>query len=69
MTREIAYTRQERYEFWHVFAEQALRRFRPTRGAEKSLREMGSVKYRGDIAKFLMEMETLIIHARVTGIA
>jgi len=69
MSGEIGYTRQERYEFWHVFAEQALRRFGPTQEAEKSLREMGSVKYRGDVAKFLMEMENLNIHARVTGIA
>jgi len=30
---------------------------------------MGSVKYRGDVAKFVMEMENLNIHARVTGIA
>ena len=30
---------------------------------------MGSVKYRDDVAKFLMEMENLNIHARVTGIA
>jgi len=30
---------------------------------------MGSVKYRGDVAKFLMEMENPRIHARVTGIA
>jgi len=30
---------------------------------------MGSVKYRGDVAKLLMEMENLNIHARVTGIA
>jgi len=30
---------------------------------------MGSVKYRGDITKFLMEMENLNIDARVTGIA
>jgi len=30
---------------------------------------MGSVKYRGDVAKFLMEIENLNIHARVTGIA
>ena len=57
MTGEIAYTRQERYEFWHVFAEQTLRRFGPTYQAEKSLREMGSVKYRDDVAKFLMAME------------
>jgi len=45
MTVEIGYTRQEGYELWHVFAEHALRRFRPTDEAEKSLREMGSVKY------------------------
>jgi len=30
---------------------------------------MGSVKYRGDVAKFLMEMENLNIHARVSGTA
>jgi len=69
MTQEIGYTRQEGYEFWHVFAEQALQRFGPTHEAEKSLREKGSVKYRGNVAKFLIEMENLNIHARVTGIA
>jgi len=30
---------------------------------------MGCVKYHGDIAKFLPEMENLNIHAGVTGIA
>ena len=50
-------------------AEQALPHFGPTHQAEKSLREMGSVKYRGDVAQFLMEMENLSIHARVTRIA
>jgi len=30
---------------------------------------MGSVKYRGDVAKSLMEMENLNIQGRVTGIA
>ena len=69
MTGEIGYMRQEGYKFWHVFAEQDLRRFGPTDEAEKSLREMASVKYRGDVAKSLMEMENLNIHARVTGIA
>jgi len=69
MTGEIGYTRQERYEFWHVFAEQALRRFGPTHEVEKSLRDMGSVKYHGDVSKFLIKMENLNIHARVTGIA
>jgi len=69
MTGEIGYTRQEGYEFWHVCAEQALRRFGPTYEVGKSLRELGSVKYRGGVAKFWMEMENLNIHARVTGIA
>jgi len=69
MTGEIGYTSQERYEFWYLFAAQALRRFGFTHEGEKSLREMGSVTYRGDVAKFLMEMENLNIHASVTGIA
>jgi len=69
MTGEIGYTRQEGYEFWHVVAEQALRRFGPTHDAQKYLPEMRSVKYRCDVAKFLMEMENLNIHARVTWIA
>ena len=69
MTGEIGYTRQEGYEFGHVFAEQALRPFGPTHEAEKSLSEMESVKYRGDVAKFLMEMENLNIYSRVTWIA
>jgi len=69
MTGEIGYTRQERYEFWHVFAEEALRRFGPTHEAEKSPREMGCVKYRRDVAKFMIDMEKLNIHARVIGLA
>jgi len=41
MTGEIGYTRQERYELWHLVAAQALQRFGPTHEAEKSLEEMG----------------------------
>jgi len=69
MTVALGYTKQAGYEFWHVFGEQGLRRFGRTHGAEKSIREMGFVKYHGDIAKFLLEMENLHIDARVTGIA
>ena len=50
-------------------AEQAQRCYGPTPEADKSLREMGSVKYRGDVAKFLREIENLSIDARVTAIA
>jgi len=67
MTGEIGYTRQAGYQFWHVFAGEALRRLSPTHEAEQSLREMGSVKYRRDVTKFLMEMENLNIDARVSG--
>jgi len=69
MTGEIGDTSQEGFEFWHVLAEQALRRFGPTHEADKSLRQMGSVKYRCPVAKSLIGMENLNIHARVTGIA
>jgi len=67
MTGELGDTRQAGYEHWHVLAQQAVRRFGPTDGAEKSLTQKGFVKYHSDIAKFLLEMETLNIHAMVTG--
>jgi len=44
-------------------------RFGPTHKAKKSLTQLGFVKYHGDIAKFLLEMENLNFHASVTGIA
>jgi len=69
MTGELGYTRQAGYEHWHVFAEHAVRRFGPTPAAEKSLTQMSVVKYHGDIPKFLLVMENLNIHARVTRIA
>jgi len=69
MTVALGYTKQAGYELWRVFAEQGLRRFDRTHGAEKSIREMGFVKYHGDIAKFLPEIENLNMNARVTGIA
>jgi len=62
-TGELGYTRYEGYEFWHVFAEQALPCFGPTHEAVRSLRDIGSVQYRGDIANFLLVMENLNIHA------
>ena len=69
MTGELGFTRQVGYEFWHVFAEQAVRRFGPTDEAEKSITQMGFVNYHSNIAKFLVEMKKLNIYARVTRIA
>jgi len=69
MTRELGYTRQAGYEHGHVFVEQAVRQFGPTHKAEKSLTQMGFMKYHGDIAKFSPDMENLNRHVRVTGIA
>jgi len=68
MTGELGFTRKAGYEFWHVFAEQPVRRFGHTNEAEKSLTQMSFVKYDGDIAKFLPDMENLNMQARVTGI-
>jgi len=69
MTGELGFTRQEGYEFWHIFAKEVLRRFGPTHEGDKSIWEMGSVHYRGDSAKFMEEMENLNIQGRVTGIS
>jgi len=69
MTGDSGYTKHAGYKFWHIFAEQALERFGATHEAEQAIWEMGLVRYRGDVAKFLQEMENLNIQARVTGIA
>jgi len=69
MSGELGYTRQAGYEHWHVFAELAVQQFSPTHETEKSLTQMGFVKYHGDIARFLPEMENLNIRARVTWMA
>jgi len=40
MTGELGHTRQEGYEIWNVFAEQAIRHLGPTHEEQKTLREM-----------------------------
>ena len=69
MTRTMGFVKVEGYEFWHTFAELAIEQFGPTHEAEKALRKMATVKYHGDIAKFLLEMENLNIHTKVSGVA
>jgi len=54
MTGELGPTRQEGYDFWHVFAEQCIRRFGPTHEEENALREMLKVLYKNDINQFLL---------------
>jgi len=69
MTGELGHIRQEAYELWDVFAEQAIRRFGPTHEEEKALREMLKVQYKNHINKFLLEFENWNVKAKVTGIA
>ena len=69
MTGELGLTRQEGYELWAIFAEQVVRRFRPTHEEVRALREMMKVRYKGDIDQFLLEIENWNVKARVTGVA
>jgi len=69
MTGELGFTKQAGHQFWHVFAEQAVRRFGPTLEAEKWLTQMGFVKYHGYMAKFLPETENRNMQASVTLMA
>jgi len=55
MTGELGHLRQEGYELWDVFAEQAIRRFGPTHEEEKALREILKVQYKNNINQFLLE--------------
>ena len=69
MVGELGFVKEESYRFWHTFAEQAILYFRPTHEAEKALCKMSAVRYPGDITKFVLEMENLNIHAKITGVA
>lgn len=69
MTSTLGFVKEEGYKFWHTFADQAISQFGPTHEVEKALRKMSTVKYHGDVAKFLLEIENLNIHAKVSGIA
>jgi len=69
MTGELGHIRQEGYELWDVFAEQAIGRFGPTHEEEKALRQMFKVRYKNDINQFLLEFENWNVKAKVTGIA
>ena len=69
MTGEVGCIKEESYPFWHTFAKQAILRFGPTHEAEKALRKMSTVRYQGDIERFVLEMENLNIHAKMTGVS
>ena len=69
MTAQLGHIRQQGYELWDVFDEQALRRFGPTHEEENALREMLKVRYKNDINQFLLGFENWNGKAKVTGIA
>jgi len=68
-TCELGHGRQEVYELWDGFAQQAIPRFRSTREEEKALREMLKVRYKNEITQFVLELENWNVKAKVTGIA
>jgi len=68
MTGELGHIGQDGYELWHVFAEEAIRRFGPTHEEEKVLRGMLNVRHKNDIYQFLLEFENWNVKAKVTRI-
>jgi len=69
MTGELGHIRQDGYELWDVFAEQAVRLFGPTHEEEKALRERLKVRYKNHINQFLLEFKNWNVKAKVTRIA
>jgi len=69
MTGELGNTRQQGYELWDVFAEEAIPRFGPTHEEAKTLREMLQFRYKISKNEFRLEFENWNVKAKVTGIA
>ena len=69
MTGELGYTKQDVYDRWEIFKEAVIGRFGPTNEEVKPLRELDQIRYKGDIAEFLQQIESKNNRAGVKGIA
>jgi len=71
MTGELGHLKIEGYEFWETFRGQCILRFALTHEGERSLALMTKVSYKGNIDRYLLEMENPNTHASVgmSGVA
>jgi len=68
MTGELGHLKIEGYEFWEAFRGQCILRFALTYEGERSLALMTKVTYKGNIERYLLEMENQNTHVGMSGV-
>jgi len=69
MTGELGHVRIDGQEFWEAFRGQCILRFALTHEGERSLALMKKVTYKGNIDRYLLEMENHNTHGGMSGVA
>jgi len=69
MTGELGHLKIEGYEFWKAFRGQWILRFALTHEGERSLARMTKVTYKGNIDRYLLEMENHNTQVGMSGVA
>jgi len=69
MTGELGHLKIEGYEFWVAFKGKCILRFALTREGERSLALMTKGTYKGNIDRYLLEMENHNSHVGMSGVA
>ena len=69
ITGELGHLRIEGYKFREAFRGQCILRFALTHEGERSLALMTKVTYKGNIDRYLVEMENHNTHVGMSGVA
>jgi len=69
MTGELGNLKIEDYEFWEVFRAQCILRFALTHEGKRSLALMTKVTYKGNIDRYLLELENHNTHVGMSRVA
>src|SRR6201996_9746488 len=69
MTGELGYLKVEGYEYWETFRNECISQFALTHEGERALAAMEKVRYKGDIDRYLLEMENHNTHVGLSGVA
>jgi len=69
MTGELGHLKIVGYEFWEAFRGQCILRFALTLEGERSLALMTKVTYKGNMDRYLLEMENHNTHVGMSGVA
>ena len=69
MTGESGHQKVEGYKYWETFRNKCISRFALTHEGERALAAMEKIRYKGDIDRYLLEMENHNTHVGLSGVA